>query len=641
MKNAANGPRVADFGAFKADLRAGELLKDGRRIRLQEQPFQILTMLLERAGELVAREELRLKLWPADTFVDFDHGLNNAINRLREALGDSAENPRYIETLSRRGYRFIAPVNYGVSAAGETAGIVNSASVPVAEEVMPGGTPTSFARDSLSWLRMSVMALMMLFVLLVGLSVRWWRDRLLNKSSPSQIHAIAVLPLENLTGDPSQEYFADGMTEALITDLGKLGALRVISRTSVMRYKGTRKSLQEIARELQVDVLVEGTVARSGKRVRVTAKLIQASPERNLWSESYERNLSDVLALQDDVARAMANGIHIKITPQEQARLAGRQPINPEAYEAYLKGRFFWNKFTSESWHKGIDYFNESIRLDPSYAPAYAGLADCYFSLGSYGIVPPRQAIPKGIAAAQKSLQLEESSAEAHFSLASAKTTFEWDWVGAEREFRRGFELNPSYALGHNWYSLHLSVLGRFQEGISEQERARELDPLSLIINTNLSRTLVYARQYDKAIEQGLKTVELDPNFRLIHGWLMEAYVRKGMYKEAVRERQKLVGDSNEAATLEAVFKGSGYSGILRRDVTSMKESSKRSYVPADILASIFAELDDKEEALRWLEKAYEERDSGVALLNVSPEYDKLRSDPRFQALLLKVGFPK
>jgi TolB-like protein/DNA-binding winged helix-turn-helix (wHTH) protein len=640
MKNNAGSSRV-DFGAFKADLRAGELLKNGRKVRLQEQPFQILAMLLEHPGEVVTREDLRLKLWPADTFVDFDHGLNNAINRLREALGDSADSPRYIETLSRRGYRFIAPVDRGVSAAARTSEVANSELVAVPEEVVPSGRLTSSASHPLSWLWMPVTALAVLLALLLGLNVRGWRDRLFTKSTPPRIHSIAVLPLENLTGDPSQEYFADGMTEALITDLGKLGALRVISRTSVMRYKGTRKSLQEIARELQVDVLVEGTVARSGSRVRVTANLIQASPERHLWAESYERNLSDVLALQDDVARAMAIGIHIKITPQEQARLASARPVNPEAYEAYLKGRFFWNKFTPEGWLKGIEYFNEAIHIDPSYALAYAGLANCHISLGSFGIVPPREAMPKGIAAAQKSLLLEESLADAHFSLASAKTLFEWDWIGAEREFKRGFELNPSYALGHNWYSLYLSALGRFEEAISEQERARDLDPLSLIINTNLSRTFFYARQYDRAIERGLTAVELDPNFALTHGWLMEAYARKGMYKEAVRERQRLVGDQNEAATLGAVFEVSGYSGILRRDVTTIKETSKSRYVPADILASAFAELDDKEEALRWLEKAYEERDSGVALLHVLPEYDKLRSDARFQALLSKVGLPQ
>ncbi|HXN21495.1 MAG TPA: winged helix-turn-helix domain-containing protein [Candidatus Dormibacteraeota bacterium] len=634
MKNTAGSSRVAVFGSFKADMRAGELLKNGRRIKLQEQPFQILTMLLERPGEVVTREDLRLKLWPADTFVDFNHGLNNAINRLREALGDSAENPRYVETLSRRGYRFIAPVDHGPSE------VRNSQFVAAAKEVVPIVKLTSPARHPLSWLWMPATAFAVLLVLLFGLNVRGWRDGLLSKSTPARIHFIAVLPLENLTGDPSQEYFADGMTEALITDLELTGA-QVISRTSAMHYKGTRKALPEIARELKVDAVVEGTVLRSGKRVRVTAKLIRVEPEMHLWTQTYERDLNDVMALQDDIARAVANDVRVKLTPHEKTRLARARLVNPEAYESYLKGRFFWNKFTSEGWQKGIDYFNESIHLDPSYAPAYAGLADCYVSLGAFGIVPPRETTPKGITAAQKSLKLDESSAEAHFSLANAKTIFEWDWGGAEREFRRGFELNPSYALGHNYYSMYLSVLGRFEEAISEQERAREFDPLSLIINTNLSRTLVYARQYDRAIEQGLKTVQLDPHFGLIHGWLMEAYVRKGMYKEALRERQRLVGDSNEAATLEAVFKVSGYSGILRRDVTTMKEVSKRSYLPADILASISAELDDKEEALRWLEKAYEERDSGVALLNVASEYDKVRSDPRFQALLLKVGFPR
>lgn len=639
MKNAASGYRVAEFGAFRADLRAGELVRNGRRVRLQEQPFQILTILLERRGELVTREELRLKLWPADTFVDFDHGLNNAINRLREALGDSAESARYIETLSRRGYRFIAPVSYGASATGEAAGIERSASLAAPEDVMAGRAETLSGRDAFSWFGASVATFVVLLVLLVGL-VRWRGGRV-KESRAIPIRSLAVLPLENLTGDSSQDYFADGMTEALITNLEQTGALTVISRTSAMHYKATRKTLPEIARELKVDAIVEGTVLRSGKRVRITAKLIRAEPETHLWTQTYERDVSDVMALQDDIARAVANDIQVKLTPQEQGRLVRARLVNPEAYDAYLKGRFFWNKFTAEGWQKGIDYFGESIRLDRSYAPAYAGLADCYVSLGAFGIIRPRETTPKGIAAVQKSLQLDETSAEAHFSLANAKITYEWDWSGAEREFRRGFELNPSYALGHNYYSLYLSAMGRFQTAIWEQERARDLDPLSLIINTNLSRTLYYARQYDRAIEEGLKTVELDANFPLVHGWLMEAYARKGMYKEAVRERQKLVRDSSEAATLEAVFKVSGYNGILRRDVSSMIDSSKRNYLPADVLASIFAELNDKEEAMRWLEKAYEERDSGVALLNIAPEYDKLRSAPRFQALLVKVGFSR
>jgi len=646
------------FGVFELDLKSGELRKDGVPIGLAPQPFKILALLAGHAGKLVSREEVQNQIWGSETFVDFDQGLNFAIKKIRGALGDDAETPRYIETLPRRGYRFIAPVEKVVDGAIEAAEVSRpnddastlraSDSSAVCSEI-PGaeahssGLPRTERPTNRTRLRyivtLALGAIVALGIAVAALDSGSLRQRFFARATPRQIQSIVVLPLENLSGDPAQDYFADGMTDELTTDLAQNRTLLVISRTSAMQYKGTKKPLLQIARELKVDAVVEGAVLRSGNRVKITARLIQAATDRHLWAKSYERDLRDIIGLEREAALAIASEIRAELPLRQSKHLASARPVVPEAYEAYLKGRFFWNKFTSEGWLKGIEYFNGAIHIDPSYAPAYAGLADCHLLLGTYGIVPPREAMPKGIAAAQKSLELEESSAEAHFSLAFAKTTFEWDWIGAEREFKRGFELNPSYAMGHNWYSLYLLSLGRFEEAISEQERARDFDPLSLIINTNLSRTLVYARQYDRAIEQGLKTVELDPNFGLIHGWLMEAYVRKGMYKEAVRERQRLVGDSNEAAKLEAVFKVSGYRGILRRDIITMKDVSKRSYFPANILASIFAELDDKEEAVRWLEKAYEERDPALAQLKVAPEYDKLQSDPRFQALVLKVGF--
>ncbi len=342
--NTAGSSQVACFGAFKADLRAGELLKNGRRIRLQEQPFQILAMLLERPGEVVTREELHRKLWPADTFVDFDHGLNNAINRLREALGDSPEAPRYIETLSRRGYRFIAPVEHGAAAP----------AVSAPEIAAPPVAVPATKRRPFGWTFFVPGALVILAAAFVLTNVGGWRQRLWRTSAPARIRSIAVLPLENLTGDPSQEYFAEGMTDALITNLAQIKALRVISRTSVMHYKGTRKPLPEIAKQLNVDAVVEGTVTRSGERVRIDAQLIEARTDRHLWAQSYERDLRDILALQSEVSRAIVKEIRIKLTAEEQAYLSAARPVNPEAYEAYLRGKYYYYKPESGVKEHGI-----------------------------------------------------------------------------------------------------------------------------------------------------------------------------------------------------------------------------------------------------------------------------------------------
>ncbi len=360
---------------------------------------------------------------------------------------------------------------------------------------------------------------------------------------PPVIRSLAVLPLENLSGDASQDYFSDGMTDELITELGQISELRVISRTSAMTYKGAHKSLPQIARDLNVDAVVEGTVLRSGNQVRITAQLILAAADKHLWAQSYEGDLRDTFALQKQVARSIAEQIRIELTPHEQAALKNVKRVNPDAYEAYLKGRYFWNKRTADGLKKAIDYFNQAIEKDPSYAPAYAGLADSYALLGDweYGVLAPKEAYPKAKAAATKAIELDSTLGEAHISLAFCLDGYDWDWESAGREFRRGIELNPGYATGHHWYAWHLTALGRNGEAVAEIKKAESLDPLSLIISADLAEELLIAHRYDEAITQSRKTMDLDPRFAVAHYELGQAFVQKHMYNEAIAELQKAI----------------------------------------------------------------------------------------------------
>ena len=440
------------FGVFEVDVRAGELRKHGLRIRLQEQPFQLLAMLLEHPGQVVTREELQKKLWPADTFVDFDHGLNKAVNKIRDALGDSAESPRFVETVARRGYRFLAEVKAAETAPGNNPDVAPTPIHAAETRDGPDSAVTPVAPKnrvpSIAW-KLAAFVLLPLIVLFIG-----WKLHSRNYPA-SVVHSLAVLPLESLSNDASQDYFADGMTDELISDLGQISALRVISRTSVMAYKHARKPLSQIARELNVDVIVEGTVLRSGDRVRITAQLIDATADKHLWSQSYEGELKDTLALQNQVAQAIADQIRIKLNPQEQAALKIARVVNPEAYESYLKGRYFWNKRTPDSLKVALAYFDQAIDEDPNYAQAYSGLADTYALLGDwqYAVMTPKEAFPKAKNAAIKALELDSTLSEAHNSLAFCFDAFDWDLESAGKEFQRSIELNPGYATAHHWYA--------------------------------------------------------------------------------------------------------------------------------------------------------------------------------------------
>jgi len=621
------------FGVFELDIRAGELRKRGLRVPLQGLPLEVLNILLENPGHIVTRDELRARLWPADTFVDFDHSLHNAIARLREALGENASNPRFIETLPRRGYRFIAPLDS-----------------PVVPQTIPQSVePNVATHGRFRHLFLPVvLALVAVLAALVSLNVGSVRSRFFGKPLSAHINSIAVLPLKNLSDDREQDYFADGMTEALITNLGKVSALRVISRTSVMRYKNTNKPLPEIARELQVDALVEGTVAWSGDRLRITANLVQASPERHLWAETYERDLRDVIALQNDVARTITQQIQVELTPEEHARLSASHTVDPEAYKLYIKGRYFWVKRNRESFNRAMDYFQQSIARDPGYAAPYSGMADCYVLFGSsfdVGGLAPSEVQPKAKAAAQRALELDSLLSDAHNSLAYVKLTYDWDWRGAEVEFKRSLELNPGYAHGHHWYAHLLLSSGRGEEALVESNRALELDPVSPIINLHLGWHYLNIKQYDRALEQLAKTLELDPNYALAHWYLGLAYEQKKMYPEALSEMGKakdlLPGNLGVQSDIGHVYAVSGDTRAAERVIEELKkDESAGRYVNQYELALIYVGLGQKDQAFERLIAAFRERSDMLVYLKVDPRLDSIRSDFRFRDLVRLVGVP-
>jgi TolB-like protein/Flp pilus assembly protein TadD len=559
------------FGVFEADFRAGELRKGGVKIKLQEQPLQILQMLLQHPGEVVTREELRHKIWPADTFVEFEQGLYNAVRRLRDTLKDSADRPRFIETLPRHGYRFIGTVDV---------------------------CPRKFA-------------------------------------------SLAVLPLENLSRDPDQEYFAEGLIEELITTLAKIGGLRVVSRTSVMVYKGSRKPLPEIARELGVDVIVEGTMLRAHGRVRITAQLIDAAREMHLWAESYERDLRDVLALQAEVAQAIAREIRLKLTPHDHAHFAHVQPVDPVAYEAYLKGRYYWRQRPARL-QEAIQNFQKAIAEDPSYSAPYAGLADCLLALGAWALVPASEGCMRAKELALKALEIDQSSAEAHTALAYA-TMYHYEFVAAESEFQRAIELNPRYSPAHHYFGWYLCIMDRYEEAYTEIQRAIRLDPLQSLGNALLGDVYFYARRYDQAIEQCQKTLALDPKSGMAQLFLGWAYSRKSIHEAAIAELKKacdLWPGSTPIGALGEAYVAAGRRDEAQKILEQLDQLSKRRYVTPYVVGRIYAMLGENDEAFRWLEVAYERRAEWMVLLKVDPALENLRPDPRFQDLMRRMNFP-
>lgn len=631
---------VVRFGAFEVSLASNEIRKAGLKIRVQQQPMKLLDILLERPGEVVSREELRSRIWADENFGDFDQAVNIAIAKLRNALGDSAESPRYIETLPKRGYRFIAEVSV------VDAGTGAKAPEPAAGDMTgtePGlqhqGVALTVAHKRWLWLTRRAMVVLVVVLSLTILSV--WLIRSWDRPSGG-IRSIAVLPLDNLSGDASQDYFTDGMTDELITDLAKIKALRVISRTSVMRYKGTHTPLPEIVRKLNVDAVVEGSVLRSGEQVRITAQLIQASSDKHLWAESYEGNLRDTLAVQNKVAQAIAEQVRIEVTPQERAALKSVKTIDLDAYEDYLKGRYFWNKRTADGLKKAVDYFNQAIARDPNYAAAYSGLADTYALLGDwqYAVMPTKEAVPRAKAAALKALELDDTLGEAHNSLAFCLDGYDWNFDAADREFRRAIELNPGYAPAHHWYSWHLVLLGRNNEAIAEMKKAESLDPLSLIINADLAELLLIVHFPDESIQQSRKTIDLDPGFPAAHNQLAQAYLAQHMFGEAIAELQKAIRLSGDSpiftANLARAYVATNRRAEAAEFLNDLKRSSVPNYPLAAEIAMVYTALGDKNQAMIWLEKGFEERFNPGVLLR--PCFDPLRSDPRFRDLVRRIG---
>jgi TolB-like protein/DNA-binding winged helix-turn-helix (wHTH) protein len=651
MGTSTASTRIIRFGVFEVDLNAAELRKGGLRVKLPEQPFQILTVLLERPGELVTREELRNRLWQSDTFVDFDHGVNNAVMRLREVLGDSSDSPRFIETVPRRGYRFIAHVDESPWSPPPSITPQQSESqklAPTTED--PATAPTLWLSSIQQGVkrRGTLIAVGVVAIVLFVLAGAWrYRATLTGGTGDvRQSTSVVVLPLENLSGDQEQDYFADGMTDDLIANLAKIRSLRVISRSTAMAYKHTHKPLSEIARELHVDAVVEGTVLRAGDRVRITAELVQVSTDRHLWAETYESQMGDVLALQNRVSSAIVSEIRVNLSPQDRARLARNPAVAPEAYENYLKGRFYWNRRTDENLHRAIGYFENATKQDTQYALAYAGLSDCYAVIGAaiFGTMPAGEAAPKAKQAAQRALEIDPTLAEAETSLATVKFNYDWDWAGAEEGYQRAIQLNPNYATAYQRYSLLLTAMGRFQESFGQINKARELDPLSFSINFSLGWRLYLARQYDRAIVQLRNTLEMDQSYELPHLILGQAYEEKGAFDLAIPELRKAVDLSHGTplmlSALAHAYARSGQRTEAQQLLTQLEAASKQQYVSPYYLAIVHIGLGEKEKALSLLETALTDRSNGLIFMAVEPELDPIRSDPRFIALERKLSLP-
>jgi TolB-like protein/DNA-binding winged helix-turn-helix (wHTH) protein/Tfp pilus assembly protein PilF len=607
------------FSAFEVDLRTGELRKNGARVKLEGQPFQVLALLLERPGELVTREELQKTLWPADTFVDFEHSINDAVKRLRQALGDSADAPRFIETLPKRGYRFIYPID-------GTAADARSASV-----------------TSRRWWITGAVAVPVLLAGVLVANVGSLRDRILGRPAAGEITSIAVLPLKNVSGNPQQDYFAAGMTEMLITELGKLGALRVIAHQSVIRYRDTTKSLPEIAQELKVDAVLEGTVALLGTKARVTTNLVQAAPERHLFSESYEHDLHDVFTVQGRVARDVAGQINLKLTLQEQAWLASQRPVDLEAYKAYLRGRVLFDKATQAGRLKAKEEYEKAIQRDPSFARAYAGLAELYARGLRSAVRTPGESRALARQYALKAIELDETLAEAHNALAWAEFA-DWNWEAAEREFQRAIELNPSYPVARVWYALYLTSMQRFEEAFAQGERARQVDPVSPWVNTHVGWIYLFAGRTDEAMQFWREVLELEPNDWAARDQLGKGYVAKGMYREAIAELQKARTLEDNHFTIGHLAHAYGQAGqrkvALKLILELERRRAKQGIISRLPLIWAYAGLGEKEKAFALLEEAYSERRGALFYLIVDPLFAPLRSDPRFADLVRRVGFP-
>jgi TolB-like protein/DNA-binding winged helix-turn-helix (wHTH) protein len=631
------------FGPFELRTRTHELLKHGRRLKLRPQPFRLLQALAERSGDVVTREELCRLLWPEGTFVDFEHGLNTSVKELRGALGDSADQPRYIETLPKLGYRIRVSVNFEASPAGATAG--RGESIP-AKAPTPASLPARGAQH-MPGQRAWAIVVSVAVVLLMSFGGYLLWSRFHRPPPPAGVRVIlAVLPFENLTGDPSQDYFSDGLTEEMITQLGRIDPehLGVIARTSVMQYKHAQGPLEQIGRELGAQYVLEGSVRRDANTVRVAAQLIQLKDQTHLWSRQYDRELSHLLALQGEIAQEISDEIELTLDEHKSpppVKLSSMSPQQVGAYDLYLKGLFYWNKRTIPGFQQAIGYFEQAIAKDPDYAPAYAALANSYSLFTAYSLSPAAQFMPKARATALRALELDPNLPEAHTALALVVQNYDYDWQTADREYRRAIELNPNHATAHHWYAEHLGYRGRFDEAFRESERARQLDPLSLIIAADQGALLYYSRQYDRAIQQLRAVLEMDPSFPRAH-LIGRVYVEKGMFTEAranLEDMRRLRGEGDWYWGELAFIGGrTGQQELARRALKKLEDWNRRERVTTASLLLAYQGVGDSDKTLTYMEKAYAEHWNALTLLKVDPAYDPLRSDPRFQDLLRRVG---
>ena len=644
--------KIWRFGVFEVDASNPGLRRNGVSIKIREQPFRILVYLLEHAGEVVSREDLRHVLWPADTFVDFDHSLNTAMMNLRDVIGDVADAPVYIETIPRRGYRFLAPVEL-ISADG--AGVAKAAAREQAEpatkedraapENLVSGFESTVTRRPPRSRRLvaSVLAGLIAGALLLGAALGFnlanSRDWLRRRSNP-QVRSLAVLPLQNLSGDPAQEYFADGITDELITELAELGSVRVISRTSVMQYKGAQKPLREIANELGVDAILEGSVQRSGQHVRVTAQLIDAATDQHLWARTYDRELGDVLLLQSDMAGAIAQEIGAEINGKARPLMAQVSRADPEEQDLYFRGRYHLSKGSEAEINKGIEYFRQGIERSPRDARNYAALADSYLALSDY-YVSPAATLELGKQAAMKALQLDENLAETHVSLGAIRFLYDWDWPEAEKEFAQAVKLNPNSSDAHLWRGVFLAQMDHSDEAISEIKLAESLDPLSLAVHVNAGWVYYLARRDEQAVQEWRKILDIDPHFTVTHASIWIAYLKQAEMGTVLSPPSSGDADALQLAAITGRQAVSGNRAEAERLLSRLDSISKRHYVCPYEMATAHAILGNKDKALDWLSRGLKERSACMPDLKVDPRLDSLRSDARFQDFLRRVGFQK
>ena len=626
------------FGPYEVQTRTRELYNQGIKLKLRPQAFQVLEILVEHAGDVVTREELRQMLWPAGTFVDFEHGLNTSVKELRRALRDSANEPRYIGTLPKIGYRMIVPVTREGSA--KTVSAFAELQTALPESEIPGSFPAE-TKSRPSWQTTRILyATLALVAALAG----YWQWRRMNVTAQPVAPQLmfAVLPFENLTGNSSQEYLSDGLTEEMIAQFGRLDAqhFRVIARTSVMAYKHTQKHLDQIGRELGVQYVLEGSVRADSRNIRVSAQLIRVRDQAQAWAREYDRPFINLLTIQDEIARDISNQIELILGDRKSTIVATRHAPSQqqnEAYDLYLKGLYFWNKRTVEGFRQAINYYQEAIAVDPHHAPSYAGIADCYAMIGGYSGEPQTEYMTQARTAALRALEIDESLPEAHTALAVIVQNYDRDWQRAEKEYGRAIELNPSYATGHHWYAEHLGLMGRFDQAFRESDRARQLDPLSLVIATDGAVLSYYSRQYDRAIQQFHDVMELDPHFPRVSK-VAYAYVEKRMFAEALATTEATLSGPWFWAQLGYVYGRSGQPEKARLALAKLDDLSRLHPVDPSAFVLAYLGIGDKSQTLYWLEKAYAQHSNTMTTLKVDPIFDPMRDDPRFGGLVRRVG---